>query len=237
MKYDAITFKDFLAVHTAISDNPELDPDGIIDKMVMDRRRSSGSEGGPVGEALDKAARRKRGIMMKKLSKKIQKAKAKNLLKKAPTEVLMKRAEKQARENMKKKLAKGRTDLSPGEKEAIEAKVDKKKGAIKKGAKKLLPILKKKEAERVAAMHKDESVTEAKNEPTLPKTLDGPKFNYTVWQVKNSGDTNKEHLDNWNEVEAWADKYKNKYATIKIKRSDGKIQVLDHDGENFVPVK
>ena len=63
---------------------------------------------------------------------------------------LMKRAEKQARGMVAKKLLqdKDKNDLGMSGKAALEKKLDKKKGAIKKLAKKLLPMIRKKEQEK-----------------------------------------------------------------------------------------
>lgn len=63
---------------------------------------------------------------------------------------LMKRAEKQARGMIAKKLLqdKDKSDLGMSGKAALEKKLDKKKGAIKKLAKKLLPMIRKKEQEK-----------------------------------------------------------------------------------------
>ena len=63
---------------------------------------------------------------------------------------LMKRAEKQARGMVAKKLLqdKDKNDLGMSGKQALEKKLDKKKGAIKKLAKKLLPMIRKKEQEK-----------------------------------------------------------------------------------------
>lgn len=60
---------------------------------------------------------------------------------------LQKRAEKQARNMVAKKMLKDtdKSDLGMSGKQALEKKLDKKKSAIKKLAKKLLPMIRKKE--------------------------------------------------------------------------------------------
>ena len=62
-------------------------------------------------------------------------------------EKLMKRAEKQARNMVAKKMLKDtdKSDLGMSGRQALEKKLDKKKAAIKKLAKKLLPMIRKKE--------------------------------------------------------------------------------------------
>ena len=62
-------------------------------------------------------------------------------------EKLKKRAEKQARNMIAKKMLKDtdKSDLGMSGRQALEKKLDKKKAAIKKLAKKLLPMIRKKE--------------------------------------------------------------------------------------------
>ena len=63
---------------------------------------------------------------------------------------LQKRAEKQARGMVAKKLLKDKdkNELGMSGRQALEKKLDKKKAAIKKLAKKLLPMIRKKEQEK-----------------------------------------------------------------------------------------
>lgn len=88
---------------------------------------------------------------MKRLSKKIQLKKKIAMKKKASPEKLKARALKKARDVVRQKFAKNKNynDLSNAEKIQLDAKVDKKQGLIKKIAKKLLPKIKKAEAERI----------------------------------------------------------------------------------------
>lgn len=80
---------------------------------------------------------------MKILMKRKKAMKKKNL----NPEKLQKRAEKQARNMVAKKMLRDtdKSDLGMSGRQALEKKLDKKKAAIKKLAKKLLPMIRKKE--------------------------------------------------------------------------------------------
>jgi len=71
---------------------------------------------------------------------------------------LAKRAKKQARDMVAKKMLKGasKSKLGMSGKEALEKKLDKKKGAIAKLAKKLLPLIRKKEASKTKKVKKED---------------------------------------------------------------------------------
>lgn len=95
--------------------------------------------------------RRERGRQMKRLAPKIARKKKIAMKKKASPEKLMSRAEKAAKEIIRNKLVKGKkyADLPFAQRELIDKKVEKKKDAIKKIAKKLLPKIRKQEVERL----------------------------------------------------------------------------------------
>ena len=114
-----------------------------------------------IDEVLSRAGRKAIAKAMKRNAKKIQKKKELALKKKAPPEKLKQRAEKKAREMIKAKLLKGKNpkDLGVSALEKIELAVSKKSAAIKKIAKKLLPDIKQKEAERIAALSNDDDGT------------------------------------------------------------------------------
>ena len=84
---------------------------------------------------------------MKKLANKIKIGKKKAAKKIASMDKLKKRANKQARELLLKKLTKGKGkgDLSMARRAELEKKLDKKKAVIQKIAKKLLPKVRKAE--------------------------------------------------------------------------------------------
>ena len=108
-------------------------------------------ESAELDEALTRAQRIKRSQIAKRNKAKIQRALQKGKKKKASTETLQKRAHKKARDLLYTKLLKGRNraDVSAGEQERIEKKLDKMQGGIKRIAKKLLPQLKKAEQEKL----------------------------------------------------------------------------------------
>jgi monoamine oxidase len=101
-------------------------------------------------EALTRAQRIKRSQIAKRNKAKIQRALQKAKKKRASTETLQKRAMKKARDLLYTKLLKGRdrSEVSAGEQERIEKKLDKMQGGINRIAKKLLPQLKKAEQEK-----------------------------------------------------------------------------------------
>ena len=95
---------------------------------------------------------------MKRMSKRIQVAK-KRALKRAPTtDVLQKRAQKQAKNQMIKKWSRGmdKSDMSPARKAEMEKKLKKAKPRIDRMAKKLVPQLRKMDRERRSGAGKKE---------------------------------------------------------------------------------
>ena len=111
---------------------------------------------------LSTAQRKKRAQLMKRLAPKIARIRKQKAKRQAGAEQLKKRAQKQAIQIVRKKVAgeKGTRykDLSPGEKQSVDKMVAKKSGMVQKIAKKLMPKVKKGEQERVkAARSKTES--------------------------------------------------------------------------------
>ena len=102
-------------------------------------------------EALTPAQRIKRGRLMKAKSNIIAKKRARAMKKRAPSEVIQKRALKKARDILTKKILnnKSKSELGYGELENLEKKLGKKKAVIKKIAKKMLPVLKQAEKDRI----------------------------------------------------------------------------------------
>ena len=109
-------------------------------------------------EALTIAQRLKRGRVMRMKGSIIAKKRAIAMKKRAPSEVIQKRALKKARDVLTKKILnnKDRKDLGYGELDQLDKKLDKKKAVIKKIAKKMLPQLKKAEKERIAKLRSSE---------------------------------------------------------------------------------
>lgn len=96
-------------------------------------------------EAMTMAQRMKMKAAFKKNKGKIALGKKKAAKKLASPEKLKARAQKQARDIIIKKILKGKSknDLGFAARTDLEKKVDKKKGAINKIAKKILPAVKK----------------------------------------------------------------------------------------------
>ena len=97
-----------------------------------------------VEEALTQAQRQKMKMAMRKNKAKIKLGQKKAAKKLASKEKLQKRAEKQARNILVKKITKDKdkAELSYAARANIEKQLDKKKAAIKRIAKKLLPKVK-----------------------------------------------------------------------------------------------
>jgi predicted urease superfamily metal-dependent hydrolase len=109
-------------------------------------------------EALTPSQRLKRSRVMKMKSNIIAKKRAISMKRRAPSEVIQKRAMKKARDILTTKILNNRSksELGFGELENLEKKLGKKKSVIKKIAKKLLPQIKKSEQERIAKLRSSE---------------------------------------------------------------------------------
>ena len=110
-------------------------------------------------EIMSKTARMKKSRVMKAKGKQIARKRKIAMKRKADPEKLKTRAVKKARELVAKKILKDRSksDLSIAGKEALEKKLAKKKAVIAKIAKRILPKVKKAEAERIKKLRgKDE---------------------------------------------------------------------------------
>ena len=96
---------------------------------------------------------------MKRLAKKIQRAKKKAAKRMAPNAKLLQRSQKQARLKLFKKMSGGKTpgQLPIGTRIALSKKLDKKKGKIAALAKKMMPKVKKAEMERLAQFRQNKN--------------------------------------------------------------------------------
>ncbi len=96
-------------------------------------------------EALSLAARRKRSRDMRKNKNKLKVARKRAMKRVASPERIKKRARKQARELIYKKLTKGipRADLTPGKKAELERRIDKMKPRVNRIVRKILPQVRK----------------------------------------------------------------------------------------------
>ena len=110
-------------------------------------------------EALNQSQRRAIGMRMKRLAKKIQRAKKKAAKRMAPNAKLLQRSQKQARLKLFKKMSGGKTpgQLPLGTRIALSKKLDKKKGKIAALAKKMMPKVKKAEMERLASFRQNKN--------------------------------------------------------------------------------
>mgnify|MGYP001282581250 CR=1 FL=1 len=108
--------------------------------------------------------RMQRARIMKRLAPKLAMKRKIAMKKKAPTEKLLQRAEKQAKDILRKKFS-GKAEynqMSFAQKSQVDKKVEKKKALIKKIGKKLLPKLKKAETERIKALKQETAATHRK---------------------------------------------------------------------------
>lgn len=101
-------------------------------------------------EALTTQQRLKKARQMKKLAPKIALGRKRAAKKMANIDTLKKRAQKQARNVVLKKLTKDipKDELSFARRQELEKRLDQKKGVVDKLAKKLLPKVRKQEIER-----------------------------------------------------------------------------------------
>lgn len=123
-------------------------------------------------EALTLQQRRKRSLVMKRHGKRIAMKRQRALKKKAQPDALKKRALKKARMILTKKMLKGRdlSKLSISDKQRLEDRLDSKKAIIAKLAKKLLPVVKKAENERIAKMREKDSASDGSQQPANEST-------------------------------------------------------------------
>jgi len=135
-------FKHFVNVDYTMSGDPEL----AYQAQKRHRHISSGN----TDEALDFAARRKKARDIKKYKAKIALGRKRAARKIANLEVLKKRARRQAREMLFKKLTKDipKAELSFARRQEIEKRLDKMKPRIDKIARKMLPQVRKQEIAR-----------------------------------------------------------------------------------------
>jgi len=111
-----------------------------------------------IDEVMSRAARIKAGQRMKRMSKRIAIAR-KRAMKRAPTmDVLKKRANKQARNQMISKWTRGqdKSDISMARRAELEKRLKKAKGKIDRNAKRMMPQLRKLDRERRAGKKKED---------------------------------------------------------------------------------
>tara|TARA_R110000824_G_scaffold349648_1_gene536522 strand:+ start:712 stop:1092 length:381 start_codon:yes stop_codon:yes gene_type:complete len=104
-----------------------------------------------IDESLSISARRRKAMALRRAAPKIKRGRERAKRKMASREVLLKRATKQARMFLFKKLSKGKSppDVSFAQRKAIEDKLRAKSAVIARISKKLFPKVKKSEIERL----------------------------------------------------------------------------------------
>ena len=144
------SFKDLV-----VASDPRMGDDEWLEYMRNKRQHSESSdltaEEIEAQEALDMKARRKLSQAMRKNKAKIKRAKEIASKKKATIGTLEKRAQKQAIEIVKKKIAQGKDikKMSFAARQQLDDKVKKKQGLVKKLAKRLLKKVKTDEKDRL----------------------------------------------------------------------------------------
>lgn len=138
-----LSFKDFIVV-----DYKPGEPELIKYAAHKRRRGRIGEE--TAEEALDFTQRRARARSMKKNKNKIAMGRRRAAKKPANAERLNKRAQRQARMQLFRKLSKDapKSDVPAARRQGIEKRLDKMKPKIAKIARKLMPTIRKKEKAR-----------------------------------------------------------------------------------------
>jgi len=139
------SFKDFMVVSYTQSGDELIDYQAYKRKRDMDSGEITASNDPEVDEAMTMQQRQKAKQTFRKNKAKILRGREKANKKMASNEKLKGRARKQARNLLIKKLIKDKDkgDLSFGARQSLEKQIDKKKGAIDRIAKKLLPQVRK----------------------------------------------------------------------------------------------
>ena len=150
-----LSFKDFLTVDYTPGE-PEQ-----TSWNAKKRKRASGGEPKeqkklPEARQLSLASRRALARAMKRNKAKIKLARKRALKRTATRDVIVKRATKQARSQVFKKLAKDKSkaDMTPQRRAEIEKRLDRYKGRISKMARKLIPTVRKQDKERKIKVRK-----------------------------------------------------------------------------------
>lgn len=145
----AVRFKDFTPVDYMPGE------DELIKRQAKKRKMdtpagNTGESVEPTDEALSMAQRRAKSRQMKKYQARLKVGRKKASMKVANAKVLAKRARKQARNMLAKKLTKGiaKADLTPARKAEIEKRLDKMQPRITRLAKKITPKLRQAELGR-----------------------------------------------------------------------------------------
>lgn len=145
----AVRFKDFTPVDYMPGE------DELIKRQAKKRKMdtptgNTGESVEPTDEALSMAQRRAKARQMRKYQARLKVGRKKASMKVANAKVLARRARKQARNMLAKKLTKGiaKADLTPARKAEIEKRLDKMQPRITRLAKKITPKLRQAELGR-----------------------------------------------------------------------------------------
>ena len=135
------------------------DAQDIYDMVRGGMKIAEARESLELDEAMDMNQRRQRALTMRKYAGKIAAARNRMKNKKASMSKLRQRARKAAVKIIRKKVAGKKgvnyANLNPAEKMQIDKKVEKKRGAIEKIAKRMLPQVKKAELTRLSNVKKE----------------------------------------------------------------------------------
>lgn len=133
-----VGFKDYMTVDYKPGEDDQI-------KYNAQKRKRADVEEENTDEALSLAARRKRSRDMRKNKNKLKVARKRAMARVASPERIKKRARKQAREIIYKKLTKGipRSDLTAAKKAELEKRIDKMKPRVNRIVRKILPKVRK----------------------------------------------------------------------------------------------
>lgn len=133
-----VGFKDYMTVDYRPGEDDQI-------KYNAQKRKRADVEEENTDEALSLAARRKRSRDMRKNKNKLKVARKRAMARVASPERIKKRARKQAREIIYKKLTKGipRSDLTAAKKAELEKRIDKMKPRVNRIVRKILPKVRK----------------------------------------------------------------------------------------------
>lgn len=144
-----LSFKDFIVV--------DYTP-GMGEQISYNaQKRHRGVVGENANEALSHQQRIKASLRMRKMKQRIKLGRARALRKSPDMSVIKKRALRQARLIVLKKLTKGLTkdELSFSRRTDIEKRLEKKKGVIQRIAKKMIPVVRKQDRDRRSGAGKE----------------------------------------------------------------------------------
>ena len=161
---------------TGLPKKLQRDAQDVYDLVRGGMKIAEAMESIELDEAMSLQQRRQRALTMRKYKGKIATARKRLAKRKASTGKLQQRARKAAIKIIRKKVAgkKGESygNLSPAEKMVIDKKVEKKRGAVEKIAKRLLPQVRKQELTRLSNLNKESVEFNSQFETFLESSCD-----------------------------------------------------------------